>query len=144
MGNFIGEYNYTIDAKGRLPLPPKFRERLGAVCYVAKGFDECLYVYAEEDWEAFSAKLRSLPVMDTKLRKFVRSFLAGTHEVEPDKQGRILIPQLQRERASLEKEVVVAGVGDRVEIWDKAKWLDNSEYDLGEIEAQMLSMNLQI
>ena len=90
---FMGEYNHTIDAKGRLIVPSKFREILGDVFVVTKGLDGCLFVYDNEEWKLFEEKLRALPITNKEARQFVRFFLAGAAEVEVDKQGRILIPR---------------------------------------------------
>ena len=91
---FMGEYNHTIDAKGRLIVPSKFREALGDTFVVTKGLDGCLFVYDNEEWQAFEEKLRSLPITNKEARQFARFFLAGAAEVEVDKQGRILVPNI--------------------------------------------------
>lgn len=126
---FMGEYNHSIDTKGRVIIPAKFREQLGEHFVVTKGLDGCLWVFAEEEWEEFSGKLRELPVANKDARKFARFFLAGAAEAETDKLGRILIPQILREYAKLEKDVALVGTGNRVEIWDKTAWDDNSTFD---------------
>ena len=118
---FMGEYSHTIDAKGRIIVPAKFRESLGDNFVVTKGLDNCLFVYTSEDWRKFEEKLRTLPLTNKDARKFTRFFLAGAAEMEIDKQGRILIPSVLREFAALEKDVVLVGVGSRIEIWDKAR-----------------------
>ncbi len=115
MHMFMGEYNHTIDAKGRLIIPSKFREILGDVFVVTKGLDGCLFVYDNEEWKRFEEKLRSLPITNKEARQFVRFFLAGATEAEVDKQGRILIPNVLREFAELTKDVVLVGVGSRIE-----------------------------
>ena len=124
---FMGQYNHTIDTKGRLIVPSKFRELLGDEFVVSKGMDGCLFVYANDDWTAFEQKLTSLPLINKEARKFARFFLAGASQVEVDKQGRILIASNLREFAGLEKEVVVIGVLNKIEIWSKDKWLKYSE-----------------
>lgn len=129
IGMFMGEYNHTIDAKGRLIIPSKFREVLGDDFVVTKGLDGCLFVYDNTEWSAFEEKLKALPLTSKESRKFVRFFLAGATGVEVDKQGRILIPSVLREFAALDKDVVLAGVGGRIEIWSKDRWEDASEYD---------------
>ena len=127
---FMGEYSHTIDAKGRIIVPAKFRESLGDNIVVTKGLDNCLFVYTSEDWRKFEEKLRTLPLTNKDARKFTRFFLAGAAEMEIDKQGRILIPSVLREFAALEKDVVLVGVGSRIEIWDKARWNESiSIYD---------------
>ena len=126
---FMGEYNHTIDTKGRLIIPAKFREVLGDSFVVTKGLDGCLFVYDNTEWSAFEDKLKTLPLTNKEARKFVRFFLAGAASVEVDKQGRILIPSVLREFAALDKEVVLAGVGRRIEIWSKDRWEETLKYD---------------
>ena len=111
---FMSEYNHTVDAKGRLIIPSKFREILGEEFVISKGMDGCLFVYANEDWKAFEQKLTSLPLINKEARQFARFFLAGAAQVEVDKQGRILLPANLREFAGLDKDVVLVGVGSRI------------------------------
>lgn len=115
----IGEYQYTVDAKGRLFIPVKFREDLGESFVVTKGLDDCLFVYSEEQWNKLLEKINALPMSQRDIRRF---FLAGATQVDLDKQGRILLPQNLREHAKLERDVVIIGVSERVEIWDKERW----------------------
>jgi MraZ protein len=119
---FYGEYQHSVDAKGRVIVPAKFRDGLGEKFIVTKGLDNCLFAYSPEEWSNLETKLKSLPFTDKDVRAFVRFFFAGATECEVDKQGRILLPQNLREYAGLEKDVYVIGVSTRVEIWDKAKW----------------------
>ncbi len=118
----IGTYQHTIDTKGRFIMPSKFREGLGEVFYVTKGFDKCLYVLSLQEWEKFGEQLRNLPFSQTKNLK--RYFFAGAAELAPDKQGRVLIPQHLREYAKLNKDIAVIGVDNKVEIWDYNIWND--------------------
>lgn len=143
---FMGEYNHTIDTKGRLIVPAKLRELLGEDFVVTKGLDGCLFAYPGEEWKAFEEKLRTLPLTNKNARKFSRFFLAGAAGCEVDKQGRILIPAVLREFAQLEKDVVLVGVLNRVEIWSKAKWQEtNEEYDnMDDIAEQMEELGLGI
>lgn len=143
---FMSEYNHTIDAKGRLIIPAKFREDLGEEFVVSRGMDGCLFVYANDDWVAFEQELRELPTITNKeTRYFSRYFLAGAAQVELDKQGRILLPANLREFAGLDKEVVLVGVGNRVEIWSKDKWeAVNADMDMDSIAAAMESLGLRI
>lgn len=142
---FMSEYNHTVDAKGRLIIPSKFREILGEEFVVSKGMDGCLFVYANDDWNAFEQKLTSLPLINKEARKFARFFLAGAAQVEVDKQGRILLPASLREFAGLDKDVVLVGVGSRIEIWSREKWEDmNSDGDMDDIAAAMESLGLTI
>ena len=140
---FMGEYNHTIDAKGRLIIPSRFREQLGEEFVVTAGLDGCLFVYANEEWKSFEEKLRALPVSKPEARKFSRFFLASASLCEVDRQGRILIPAKLRAMAGLEKEVVLAGVGSRIEIWDKERWIQTSSYDnMEEIAANMEGLGI--
>ena len=142
---FMGEYNHTIDTKGRLIIPAKFREQLGNEFVVTKGLDGCLFVFPMNEWELFEQKLRTLPLTQKSARKFTRFFVAGATECELDKQGRILLPQTLREFAQLEKDVVLSGNLKRVEIWSKANWTDNNAYDdMDDIAEQMTDLGLGI
>ncbi|QOV20222.1 division/cell wall cluster transcriptional repressor MraZ [Blautia liquoris] len=126
---FMGEYNHTIDPKGRLIIPSKFREQLGDEFVLTKGLDGCLSIYPMNEWETFEKQLRSLPLTNKNARTFTRFFVAGAASCELDKQGRILVPQTLREFAGLTKEVVLTGNINRIEIWSKNKWSANSDYD---------------
>ena len=142
---FMGEYNHTIDAKGRLIIPSKFRETLGDEFVVTKGLDGCLFVYDNKEWSAFEEKLKSLPLTNKDARQFVRFFLAGATLAEVDKQGRILIPAVLRDFAALEKEVVLIGVASRVEIWSKERWENEASYDdVEEIAEHMAELGFGI
>lgn len=131
---FIGEYNHTIDTKGRLIVPAKLREELGDVFVVTKGLDgNCLSVYPMQEWKILENKLRSLPLNNPDARRLTRYLMAGAVSCELDKQGRILLPAVLREFAQLEKEVVLVGDMDRVEIWNKENWQNNMTEDIGEV-----------
>ena len=123
----IGEYEHSIDTKGRLIMPSKLKEDIGEKFVVTKGLDGCLFVYSQTEWKIFEDKLRNFPLTNKDARALIRFFLAGAMECEIDKQGRFLIPSNLREFAGLEKEVVVIGVLDKIEIWSKDKWLKYSE-----------------
>ena len=125
---FMGEYNHTIDAKGRLIIPSKFREVLGEEFVITKGLDGCLFVYDNQEWNAFEEKLKALPLNKKDNRQFVRFFLAGAAEVEVDKQGRILVPGNLRDFAGLEKDVLLAGMLDHIEIWNEERWKENADF----------------
>lgn len=141
----MGRYNHTIDPKGRLSIPSKYRETLGEEFVVSKGMDGCLFVYANEDWKAFEEKLASLPLINTEARAFARFFLSGAQYVTLDKQGRILMPQDLREFAGLEKDVVLAGMGGRIEIWSLENWEKNSAaVDINEVSKGMIDLGLTI
>ena len=134
----IGEYEHTIDAKGRLSMPSKLRRDMGEAFIVTKGLDGCLFAFSQDEWKNFETKLKSLPLSDKNARNFVRFFLAGATECEIDKQGRFLIPANLRTAASLEKEAVIIGVGTRLEIWDKKTWTSKDE----EISADEIAENM--
>ena len=143
---FMSEYNHTVDAKGRLIIPSKFRDVLGEEFVVSKGMDGCLFVYANEDWSVFQEKLTSLPSLTMEeARLFRRYFLSGAQYVTVDKQGRILMPQDLREFAGLEKDVVLAGVGERIEIWSKENWESmDADKDMDDIASAMEALGLSI
>ena len=126
---FKGEYSHSIDSKGRLIMPSKFRELLGNTFTVTKGFDQCLMAFDQEGWEQFESKLRSQPINDPRVRKLQRYFIGGAKETEIDKQGRARIPGSLREHAKLGKEIVLVGVGSFIEIWDKEVWEQESTFD---------------
>ena len=144
---FMGEYNHTIDAKGRLIIPSKFRELLGEEFVLTKGLDGCLSIYPMDEWEAFETKLRALPLTNKNARTFSRFFVAGATTCELDKQGRILLPATLREFAGLEKDVVLTGMLNRIEIWSKEKWNENNSLDdvaMDEIAEQMTDLGFGI
>ena len=143
MHMFMGEYNHTIDAKGRLIIPAKFREVLGDEFVVTKGLDGCLFVFDNSEWQAFAEKLRSLPMIDKEVRQFTRFFLAGAASVEVDKQGRILLPSVLRDFAGITKDTVLIGVGSRIEIWSKDRWEGTVTYqDMDEISTHMVELGI--
>lgn len=142
---FVGEYNHSIDSKGRVTIPSKFREALGEHFTVTKGLDGCLWVYPQEEWEKFSEKLAALPIAKKDARNFARFFLAGASEAEPDKMGRVLIPQVLRDYAGLEGEAVVIGAGSRAEIWSKSAWAEVSTFDdVDELAEKMSEIGIEI
>ena len=142
---FMGEYNHSVDAKGRLIVPSKFREQLGNEFVVTKGLDGCLFVYSQEEWKRIEESLREKPLTSKDARKFMRFFFAGAANCEVDKQGRILLPANLREYAGIDKEVVSVGVFSRVEIWSKDKWENmNSDTDMDEITSTMEGLGLTI
>jgi MraZ protein len=119
---FIGEYTHNIDEKGRLAIPVKFRNRLMNGAVVTKGLDNCLSLYTEESWSKQVEKLEALPLTQAKSRAYARFILAGAFQVEVDKQGRINVPANLRQFAGLKGGVIVAGLGDHVEIWSQKAW----------------------
>ncbi|MDD6326498.1 MAG: division/cell wall cluster transcriptional repressor MraZ [Lachnospiraceae bacterium] len=143
---FMGEYNHTIDAKSRLIIPSKFRDTLGDEFVVTKGLDGCLFVFDNKEWTIFEEKLQKLPALtNPEVRKFVRFFMAGATSVEVDKQGRILLPAGLKEFAALEKDVVLIGVGNRVEIWSKERYEGTVSYeDMEEVAMHLSELGLGI
>lgn len=140
---FMGEYNHSIDAKGRLIIPSKFREMLGDEFVVTKGLEGCLFVFEKYEFESFMDKLNEKSDLEAKVRKIKRFFISGAQEMEPDKQGRMLVPPTLREYAGLEKEVVFAGVGGHIEIWDKSKWDDVTSFDdINDIAEELSSIGI--
>lgn len=119
---FFGEYQHTVDQKGRVIIPSKIREGLGEKFIITKGLDNCLFAYSSNEWNELEIKLKTLSFADKDARAFVRFFFSGAAESEVDKQGRILIPQNLREYAKLEKDIYIIGVDTRVEIWNKENW----------------------
>ena len=127
----IGEYEHSLDVKGRLIMPAKIREDIGEKFIITKGLDGCLFGFSKNEWNNFEEKLKTLPLTNKNARDFVRFFLSGAIECEIDKQGRFLIASNLREYANLEREAVITGVGTRIEIWNKDKWKAyNSEENL--------------
>lgn len=119
---FIGEYQHTIDPKKRVALPSKCRVELGKKVVVTRGMDKSLFIYPMKTWEKLAEKLGSLPVGESGTRSFIRLMLAGAIDVDLDKQGRVLIPDYLKDYAGLKKDVIVAGLFDRLEVWDKDRW----------------------
>ncbi|MCK4539619.1 division/cell wall cluster transcriptional repressor MraZ [Candidatus Parcubacteria bacterium] len=119
---FIGEYKHNLDAKGRLAIPAKFRGLLKKGAVVTRGLDNCLFLYSKKEWAEMAKKISSLPLNKANDRAFARLMLAGAMEIDFDKQGRVMIPEYLRDFAKLNKKAVIAGLYDRLEIWDEQKW----------------------
>ena len=119
---FLGEYQHSLDDKGRVVLPRKFRDSLEDGCVITKGQDHCLYVFSMDRWHEEQAKVASLPRTNATARKFARSFFAGASDQPLDKQGRIAIPESLRSYAKLTKDATVVGVADHIEIWSTKEW----------------------
>ena len=137
---FIGEYEHNLDVKGRVSMPAKLREDISEKFVVTKGLDGCLFAYSLTEWNNFEEKLKTLPLTNKNARDFVRFFLSGAIECEIDKQGRFLIPNNLRIYAKLEKELVIIGVGTRIEIWDKKLWQNYSSSE--NISADKIAENM--
>lgn len=140
----MGEYQHTIDAKGRLIVPSKFRAHLDGKFVVTRGLDNCLFVYPRDEWKSLEEKLRTLPVTKKDARAFTRFFFSGATEVELDKQGRINIPPSLRSYAKVTKDCVVIGVSNRIEIWAKHLWdvyYAESEESFNDIAENMIDFD---
>ena len=136
----IGEYEHSLDAKGRLIMPAKLRTDMGEKFITTKGLDGCLFVFSQNEWSNFESKLKELPLTNKNARDFVRFFLSGATECEIDKQGRFLLVNTLREYAEITKEVIIIGVGTRLEIWNKDKW---KKYNSNEnISADTIAENM--
>jgi MraZ protein len=139
----IGEYIHTIDDKKRLAIPSKLRKELGAKAVITRGLDNCLFVFPSKEWQKLAEKLSNLPISQRDPRGFSRLMLAGASEVDLDTLGRVLVPDYLKKYAQLKKNVVIAGVYNRLEIWDQARWnmfksqsekeVDNIAERLGEL-----------
>jgi len=121
---FTGEYQHTLDGKGRVIIPSRLRDGLGERFVVTRGLDHCLFVYPSSEWVRLEQKLKQLPFTKRDSRAFSRLFFSGAMEVETDKQGRVLIPLNLREYAGIEKDVMFIGVSNRVEVWSEEAWRD--------------------
>lgn len=121
---FIGEYTISMDGKGRIAVPAKFRSLLNTAAVVTRGLDQSLFLYPRKEWETIASKLAALPLSKANSRAFSRLMLAGAWDIELDKQGRIMIPEYLRKFASLSKKIVVAGLYNRIEIWDEQAWTE--------------------
>lgn len=139
---FMGTFDHSIDTKGRVIVPAKFREALGDSFVVTLGLDGCLFVYPEEEWRDFVKQLKELPG-SKEARKLQRYFMAGAAPCDVDKQGRVLIPSSLREKAGLEKDIVFVGVMSKIEIWSKERWEENDDFDnVDEIAEHMSELGL--
>ncbi len=142
---FMGEYRHSIDDKGRMIIPAKFREALSSSFVITRGLDHCLFAYPRSEWTQLEEKLRALPFTKADARAFTRFFFSGASEVELDKQGRIHIPANLRDFARLKKECVVIGVSSRVEIWAKEEWENyyiKSEDSFNQIAESLVNLDL--
>ena len=119
---FIGEYSYTIDDKGRMITPPKYRAQLSEGVIVTRGLDNCLFMYPKKEWDIIAEKLGNMPTTDRAARDYARLMLAGAMDIVPDKAGRIVLPQYLRDFAGLKKNIVAAGLYNRIEIWNEDAW----------------------
>lgn len=142
---FIGEYAHNLDDKGRLAIPMKFRKDLSKGAVVTRGLDNCLFLYTKTEWERLAEKLAALPISQANSRAFARLMLAGAMDTEVDKQGRAILPEYLRSFAHLKKEVVIAGLYNRLEIWDAEAWQTykgQTEAESGSIAERMAELGV--
>jgi len=142
---FLGEYHHSIDDKGRLAVPVKFRAGLGKGAVMTRGLDGALFLFPQEEWGKLAEKLASLPLGKANSRALSRLMLAGAMDASLDKQGRVIVPEFLREYAKIGKQVVIAGVYNRLEIWDEEKWAqykNQTEGDVGDIAEQLSDLGL--
>lgn len=142
---FIGEFTHNLDDKGRLAIPVKFRRELNKGAIVTRGLDNCLFLYTKTEWEKLAEKLAALPFSQANSRAFARLMLAGAMDVEIDKQGRVVLPEYLRQFANLKKNIIVAGLYSRIEIWDQEKWeayKGQTEVNSNEIAEKMAALGV--
>jgi MraZ protein len=142
---FIGEYQYTIDEKKRLAIPPKLRAVVGKKAVITRGLDQCLFFYPVKEWGILAKKLAQLPLSQADARGFARLMLTGAMEVNIDNLGRILVPDYLKEYASLKKSVIIAGVYNRIEIWDEKIWKiykQKTEKEVGDIAERLKELGV--
>jgi MraZ protein len=142
---FIGEYQYTIDEKKRMAIPPKLRAVLGKKAIITRGLDQCLWLYPLKEWGVLAKKLSQLPLSQADARGFARIMLTGAMEVNIDNMGRILVPDYLKNYATLQKKIVIAGVYNRIEIWDEIKWRDytqKTENEVGDIAERLKELGV--
>ncbi len=142
---FIGEYSYTIDEKKRLAIPAKFRQILGKKAVITRGLDNCLFLYPVREWQTLATKLSKLPLSQADARGFARLMLTGAMEANLDNLGRILVPDFLKDYAGLRKKVVIAGVYNRIELWDEIKWQEykkKTEMAVGDIAERLKELGV--
>ena len=144
---FIGEYHHTIDEKGRIIIPAKFREELGESFIITRGIENCLFVYSEENWAQITNKLNSLPFTKKDARTFNRFFMSGATDVELDKQGRVNISRPLIDYANLLKDCVIIGTGDRLEVWSQESWesfFDSTKDSMSDIAENLFNESVNL
>ena len=144
---FIGEYHHTIDEKGRIIIPVKFREALGKEFIITRGIENCLFVYSKENWAQITTKLSSLPFTKKDARTFNRFFMSGATDVELDKQGRVNISQPLIDYAGLLKDCVIIGTGDRLEVWSQESWdsfFDSTKDSMSDIAENLFNESVNL
>ena len=144
---FIGEYHHTIDDKGRVIIPAKFREELGNKFIITRGIENCLFVYSEKNWNEICNKLNSLPFTKKDARVFNRFFMSGATDVELDKQGRVNVTAPLINYANIKKDCVIVGTGDRLEIWSQEAWndfFDSTKDSMSDIAENLFNESVNI
>ncbi len=142
---FLGAYNHTIDDKGRLTIPARFRDELESGVVITRGLDKCLWAYGRSEWEALAEKIAQLPTTNPAARNFSRFMFSGAFDSIPDRQGRILLPQNLRDYAEIQDETVVIGVKNKLEIWNPARWagvVTQVEQDTEAMAAQLQDLGI--
>jgi MraZ protein len=142
---FLGEFSHTIDDKGRLTIPAKFRDELESGVVITRGLDGCLWAYGRSEWETLAEKIAQLPTTNQAARNFSRFMFSSAFDSIPDRQGRILLPQNLREYANIQNETVIIGVKNKLEIWSPAKWTEvvtNVEQDTEAIVVQLQDLGI--
>jgi len=142
---FIGEYSHNLDEKGRLAIPKKFRQDLSKGAVVTRGLDNCLFLYTKSEWKKLADKLATLPFSQANARAFARLMLAGAMDVNIDSQGRIMVPDYLRSFAGLKKSIIVAGLYNRLELWDQKNWEEyksRTERESNAIAEQMFELGV--
>ncbi len=142
---FLGEYQHSLDVKGRITVPAKFREQLGDRFVVTKGLENCIFLYPLIEWNTIENKLRSLPFTRADVRSFARFFFSGASELEVDKQGRTVLPANLRDYAQIDKDLIIIGVGSRAEIWSVESWekyIDGAESSYEDIAASLVDLGI--
>lgn len=142
---FLGEYKHSMDKKGRIAIPAKFRDKLGRGAIITRGIDKCLFVFPKNEWNKLAKKLMELPISQARSRAFVRLMLSGAADVKFDVQGRILLPEHLKKYAGLSKNIIIAGLYNRIEMWNKSEWdeyKNKTESESEEIAEQMGNMGI--
>lgn len=136
---FTGEYNHTIDQKGRLIIPNKFRSLLGETFVMTRSLDGCLAIYDIDGWKTFAEKINSLPYTDPNARLFKRYFVGGSIELSPDKMGRVLVSQTLRSETNLKQDITFVGVGDHIEVWDTKTYQSKNNF----MDSDLIARNME-
>ena len=144
MAFFMGEYNNKVDAKGRVIVPSKFREKLGGEFVVTKGLDRCLFIYDRESWEKIQEKLIQMPILTSDARTVRRMMVGSAVEADTDSNGRVLLPAPLRNYASIEKEATLIGNIDHIEIWSRSEWEKAQSIDADEAAEKLYNSGIQL